>query len=142
MAGKRELFWSAPDQHQRLDELISDSAATKEAPLRRDVRSLGTILGDTLAEQVSPAFLDQVERIRTFMVARRERATPESDAELVRDAQQLVREMSLPDAYRTAKAFGSHHLNPYCVSSQIVGRGVVDKVTHSVATSCRSFHRP
>ncbi len=106
----KELLWKAPDQHERLDELIGEAPDRKEAPLRRDVRSLGTILGDTLAEQVSPKFLEEVEKIRTAMVARRERTS-----DLQRDdvgnsiedgeAERAVGKMNVADAYRTAKAF-------------------------------------
>jgi phosphoenolpyruvate carboxylase len=45
--------------------------ALHDTPLRDDVRRLGAWAGRMLAEQVSPAFLDQVERIRTAAIARR-----------------------------------------------------------------------
>ncbi len=35
----------------RLKELEAQAGDLKEAPLRRDVRSLGTLLGDVLREQ-------------------------------------------------------------------------------------------
>ncbi|MEO6120211.1 MAG: phosphoenolpyruvate carboxylase, partial [Terriglobales bacterium] len=100
---EKDLLWTAPDQHERLDDLISEAPERKEAPLRRDVRSLGMILGNTLAEQVSAGFLAEVEKIRTAMVARRERGTDDSleDGE----AERSVGKMSVSDAYRMAKAF-------------------------------------
>ncbi|WP_269150860.1 hypothetical protein [Stenotrophomonas acidaminiphila] len=39
--------------------------ATPDLPLRDDVRRLGAMVGDLLSEQVSPAFLDEVEEVRT-----------------------------------------------------------------------------
>jgi phosphoenolpyruvate carboxylase len=103
---KGELLWSVIDQHHRLSELISDAPDVKEVPLRRDVRSLGKILGDTLAEQVSPEFLNTVEQLRTSMVTRREQESSGADtSDLVIDSKRSVAEMSLDDAHRIAKAF-------------------------------------
>ena len=52
-----------------------DFVAT-DAPLRDDVRRLGAMVGDMLAEQVAPAFLDQVEALRRIAIARREQGEP------------------------------------------------------------------
>ncbi|AKC86170.1 phosphoenolpyruvate carboxylase [Pseudoxanthomonas suwonensis] len=46
--------------------------APPDLPLRDDVRRLGALVGDVLAEQVSPAFLEEVERVRTTAIARRQ----------------------------------------------------------------------
>jgi len=46
--------------------------APPDLPLREDVRRLGALVGEMLAEQVSPAFLDEVERVRTTAIARRQ----------------------------------------------------------------------
>ncbi|MBO9715458.1 MAG: phosphoenolpyruvate carboxylase, partial [Pseudoxanthomonas sp.] len=46
--------------------------APPDLPLRDEVRRLGALVGDMLAEQVSPAFLDEVERVRTTAIARRQ----------------------------------------------------------------------
>ncbi|KAF1685968.1 phosphoenolpyruvate carboxylase [Pseudoxanthomonas broegbernensis] len=46
--------------------------ASPDLPLRDDVRRLGALVGDMLVEQVSPAFLDEVERVRTTAIARRQ----------------------------------------------------------------------
>ena len=43
--------------------------APPDVPLREDVRRLGTLVGDMLAEQVSPEFLAHVERVRTTAIA-------------------------------------------------------------------------
>ncbi|MGY1458621.1 MULTISPECIES: phosphoenolpyruvate carboxylase [unclassified Luteimonas] len=47
-----------------------------DALLRDDVRRLGAMVGDMLAEQVSPALLDQVEAVRRAAIARRENGAP------------------------------------------------------------------
>ena len=46
--------------------------ASPDLPLRDDVRRLGALVGDLLVEQVSAAFLDDVEDVRTRAIARRE----------------------------------------------------------------------
>ncbi|HET6397084.1 MAG TPA: phosphoenolpyruvate carboxylase [Pseudoxanthomonas sp.] len=46
--------------------------APPDLPLREDVRRLGALVGEMLAEQVSPAFLEEVERVRTTAIARRQ----------------------------------------------------------------------
>jgi len=46
--------------------------ATPDLPLRDDVRRLGALVGDMLAEQVSETFLAQIETIRTAAIARRQ----------------------------------------------------------------------
>ena len=47
-----------------------------DAPLRDDVRRLGALVGRMLAEQVAPAFLDEVERVRVAAIARRQEGAP------------------------------------------------------------------
>ena len=44
----------------------------KEAPLRRDVRSLGTLLGDVLREQAGDDVFEAVEALRQGAIRRRE----------------------------------------------------------------------
>ena len=41
-------LWQVDDQAARLAELTSQDPDLKEAPLRRDVRSLGRLLGEVL----------------------------------------------------------------------------------------------
>lgn len=50
--------------------------ATPDIPLRDDVRRLGALVGDLLAEQVSTQFFDDVEQVRTRAIARRESDAP------------------------------------------------------------------
>ena len=50
--------------------------ATVDQPLRQDVRTLGSLVGQMLAEQEGQDFLAEVERIRTLAIARREQGQP------------------------------------------------------------------
>lgn len=54
----------------------SPEPALPDAPLRDDVRRLGALVGRMLAEQVAPAFLDEVERVRVAAIARRQEGAP------------------------------------------------------------------
>ena len=74
--------------------------ATPDLPLRDDVRRLGALVGEMLSEQVSPQFLQEVERVRTAAIARRQGdAPPQSLAGLLHGlapahAESLVRAFS------------------------------------------------
>ncbi len=50
--------------------------AAPDMPLRDDVRRLGALVGELLAEQVSAGFLDEVEQVRTTAIARRQGSEP------------------------------------------------------------------
>jgi phosphoenolpyruvate carboxylase len=91
------------DQLERLEELLGTDAATKEAPLRRDVRTLGAILGSVLVSQESRAFFDTVESLRGFAIRRREGGTPPREI-----ASEIVEAQDNERAYRLAKAFASY----------------------------------
>ena len=66
------LLWNPESWTQRLAELEAQSGDLKEAPLRRDVRSLGTLLGAVLREQAGDDFYDQVEALRQGTITRRD----------------------------------------------------------------------
>jgi phosphoenolpyruvate carboxylase len=59
-------FWKVDDQVARLTELTSHATDLKEAPLRRDVRSLGRLLGLVLKEQAGEELFAAVEELRLF----------------------------------------------------------------------------
>ena len=65
-------LWTPADWTQRLAELEAADGELKEAPLRRDVRSLGMLLGEVLREQAGPALFDAVEDLRRTAIGRRE----------------------------------------------------------------------
>jgi len=65
-------LWSPPNWPQRLAELQAPTGELKEAPLRRDVRSLGMLLGEVLREQAGAPVFEAVEELRRTAIARRE----------------------------------------------------------------------
>ncbi len=66
------LLWSPESWSQRLAELEARSGELKEAPLRRDVRSLGTLLGEVLREQAGEDLFAHVEALRQGTIRRRD----------------------------------------------------------------------
>jgi phosphoenolpyruvate carboxylase len=81
------------------DEL--EFAETDEL-LRDDVRELGAMVGDMLAEQASPAFLSRVESLRRASIARREGGEPVDAL-----ADELA-EVPLVDADALVRAFAAY----------------------------------
>ena len=65
-------LWNPESWSQRLAEIEAQSGDLKEAPLRRDVRSLGTLLGTVLREQAGEDAFAQVEALRQGTIARRD----------------------------------------------------------------------
>ena len=66
------LLWNPESWSQRLAELEAQTGDLKEAPLRRDVRSLGTLLGEVLREQAGEELFAQVEALRQGTIRRRD----------------------------------------------------------------------
>ena len=93
-----EPFWQVKDQQQHLRELIAAEPELKEAPLRRDVRNLGRILGEVIKEQAGQAVFDSVERLRSLSIEQRERGRIAQDASLA--------SMDLRHAFLVVRAFG------------------------------------
>ncbi len=56
-----------------MEELRIVELPEVDRPLREDVRRLGALVGELLAEQLGAAFLDEVESIRGAAIRRRER---------------------------------------------------------------------
>ena len=108
-------LWKADDQKARLSELTAPSDdSAKDHPLRRDVRSLGALLGRVLVEQVGQELFDTVEELRRLMIGHREqvgrndaRRTPAGGArgELMASARAMIAAMDLGRAYQVTKAF-------------------------------------
>jgi phosphoenolpyruvate carboxylase len=66
------LLWNPDSWSQRLAELEAESGELKEAPLRRDVRSLGMLLGEVLREQAGDDLFAHVEALRQDTIRRRD----------------------------------------------------------------------
>jgi phosphoenolpyruvate carboxylase len=111
-----EPLWKADDQVTRLAELTAQDGELKEVPLRRDVRSLGRLLGEVIREQAGQALFDAVEELRLLAIRHREpRAGQEENGfdssaqrELMESAGQVVRRMTVNEAYRMTKAFATY----------------------------------
>ncbi len=80
------LLWNPESWSQRLAELEAQSGDLKEAPLRRDVRSLGMLLGDVLREQAGDELFSEVESLRQGTIRRRDAEARGDDDEAARNA--------------------------------------------------------
>src|SRR4051794_41370696 len=99
-------LWSDGPPTARLAELTADTSdPAKELPLRRDVRSLGILLGRVLVEQEGEAFFDVVERLRRLLIQHREISTASEEAKgetghsLMAQARGVVIALPLEHAY-------------------------------------------
>jgi len=109
-ANKPKPLWKVDDQRARLADLTARSnQAAKDNPLRRDVRSLGAVLGQVIVEQAGQERFESVEQLRRLMIEHRDivRRNPRraSQAELMSKAQEIVSQMDLTSAYQVTKAF-------------------------------------
>ena len=89
-------LWLPTTWPDRLAELLAQSDELKAAPLRRDVRALGTLLGQVILEQAQPGVFEQVEDLRHAAITRRETGAAELPTLEINDP---VR------AYQLARAF-------------------------------------
>src|ERR1700761_3630625 len=65
-------LWKPENWAERLAELEARVGDLKEVPLRRDVRSLGMLLGEVLREQAGEELFAKVETLRQAAIRRRE----------------------------------------------------------------------
>ena len=112
-SSKPKPLWKADDQQARLAELTAHSdEPAKDNPLRRDVRSLGAILGQVLVEQSGQEIFESVEELRRLLIGHREatRRGPHqaSSLALMQQAQEIVSRMDLHQAYQVTKAFAAY----------------------------------
>jgi phosphoenolpyruvate carboxylase len=103
-------LWMPASWPERLAELEARSGELKEAPLRRDIRSLGALLGQVLREQAGDALFDAVESLRLTSIARREaeaQGDVETAKEHLQDAEALTHSVAADakTAYFLARAF-------------------------------------
>ncbi|MEX2111264.1 MAG: phosphoenolpyruvate carboxylase [Gemmatimonadaceae bacterium] len=107
-----DALWKSEDQAARLVELLGRDAEAKMLPLRRDVRSLGTLLGRIIREQEGEVLFEAVEAVRHLAIRHREhdsgdeiRGTRDADAAPLREAERIVDALDVGAAYRLTKAF-------------------------------------
>jgi phosphoenolpyruvate carboxylase len=103
-----EPLWGARDQCARLLELTAGTEdRAKEHPLRRDVRSLGILLGRVLIEQAGEPLFKTVEQLRRLLIESRgnSAAGPHVFNQEMQEAQKIVRQLEVREAYRITKAF-------------------------------------
>ncbi len=103
-------FWTPASWSARLAELEASTGEAKQAPLRRDIRSLGALLGEVLREQAGDALFGAVETLRRTARARRESEAAGDAAragELLADAEAFTATAAadLTEAYGLARAF-------------------------------------
>jgi len=102
------LLWNPQSWSERLAELETQSGDRKEAPLRRDVRSLGILLGEVLREQAGEELFAHVETLRQGTIRRRDAEAhdrPEEAARLAASALELVHSMPVERAILLTRAF-------------------------------------
>ena len=108
---RERSLWNADDQRSRLDELTaSTSDPAKDRALRRDVRSLGVLLGRVLVEQAGESLLGVVEELRRIFIQHREKprpqtAAPDFEDALLNQARKIIAGLSIDEAHRVTKAF-------------------------------------
>ena len=101
-------LWKPESWSARLAELEARSGEIKEAPLRRDVRSLGMLLGEVIRDQAGDKLYAQEEALRQLAIRRREADAEGNHAEalkLMDEALASVHALDLVDAYHLTRAF-------------------------------------
>ena len=114
--GESELFWRVDDQAQRLLELTSLEAETSEVPLRRDVRSLGRLLGTVIREQAGQKTFEAEEQLRHLAIRHRQLNYDQGEScldfpgerEIQQQAARIIGGMSVGEAYQIVKAFSTY----------------------------------
>ena len=102
------LLWSPESWSKRLAELEANSGDLKAVPLRRDVRSLGILLGEVLREQAGDDFFELVEALRKGTIRRRAAEARRNRKEAERQAAEslkLVHSLPVEQAVRLSRAF-------------------------------------
>ncbi|MBV8114383.1 MAG: phosphoenolpyruvate carboxylase, partial [Silvibacterium sp.] len=101
-------LWKPESWSERLAELEARTGDLKEVPLRRDVRSLGMLLGEVLREQAGDALFEKVEELRLSAIRRREvlaeRSIEEAEG-LLSKAVDSISTMPVDQAYQLSRAF-------------------------------------
>ncbi len=132
-------LWKPENWSQRLAELEARTGELKEAPLRRDVRSLGMLLGEVLREQAGEPLYEQVEKLRQAAIRRREAQEQAQKSgghsheaeQLMQQAVLAVSQLPIKEAEQLSRAFAfyfeltnlaeTNHRKRRRVSAQISG---------------------
>jgi phosphoenolpyruvate carboxylase len=106
----KDALWGASDQAARLAELTASTEGRgKEHPLRRDVRSLGILLGRVLVEQAGDELFRKVEQLRRLLIQARINASSPSGSDMQNQemvqARETIASLSIHEAYQVTKAF-------------------------------------
>jgi phosphoenolpyruvate carboxylase len=111
----RERLWHVEQQPERLVELCTDDPELKERPLRRDVRSLGRLLGIVIREQAGTEIYAAEEQLRQLAIRHREQeknipkecTNLATDEALLDEMTALVKHMDLERSHQIVKAFAA-----------------------------------
>ncbi len=111
-----EYFWLAASQQERLNEITTADDPLKEEPLRRDVRSLGRLLGTVIREQAGEEIYRVEEELRKLAIQHRQLNRGQGEAcldfpgeqELSDRAREIVGTLSTADAGHIVKAFATY----------------------------------
>ena len=135
---KPKSLWKRDNESARLAELTARSSdPAKDDPLRRDVRSLGDILGHVLVEQAGSELFDTVEGLRRLLI--RHRNNP--SGKLMAQAQNMVSKMELAQAYHVTKAFATYfELTNLAETNHRKRRRRAGKLDRKQAPAAGSFH--
>ncbi len=110
-----ELYWKTVDQTEKLEELISSASEVKERPLRRDVRSLGKLLGAVIREQEGQAAYELEESVRLLAIRHRELEHEEggtglenpAEHDLLQQMVKIIAPLDLGKHHQIVKAFAT-----------------------------------
>jgi phosphoenolpyruvate carboxylase len=108
MVNTMALLWNPESWTGRLAELEARTGDLKEAPLRRDVRSLGILLGEVLREQAGEELFAHVEALRQGTIRRRDAEVRGLEAEAAQHAAkalELVHSLPVERAILLTRAF-------------------------------------
>ncbi|MFZ0456019.1 MAG: phosphoenolpyruvate carboxylase [Ignavibacteriaceae bacterium] len=81
-------------------------ASEKDAPLKRDIRELGFILGNILREQEGEVLFETEERLRALTKSLRTEYDEKTRKEII----SLISSLSIEDAYKVVRAFSTYFI--------------------------------
>ena len=103
-----DFLWQTDEQAARLKEFLSNAPDVKNLPLRRDVRSLGWLLGEVIKSQAGDAIFDKVEHLRRLAIRHRDNNSKneaENDDQTIAEFIEIVSRLTLEESYFVTKSF-------------------------------------